>query len=207
MIKVLIADYDGTLVESLLVHNRMWRDAGRSIGLNFSTEDVMALAGMKYSKIAKTLAGKKWKILLRTHLKNIGKPSFAKKFKEVANLRNFLSSIRKRGIKTAIATANPRKWFHIWIKATGLKKYFDYIVTADDVKNARPHPEMLLKILKHFKIRNSEALYAGDTELDVQMAKRAKVKSVAVLTGKMDLKAAKKAKPDLILKKLTDLRL
>ena len=81
------------------------------------------------------------------------------------------------------------------MKNTGFNDFFNYIVTADDVKYGKPYPDTLLKIMKHFKARPSEILYVGDADYDVIMCKRAKVKCVAVMTGKLTRKEAKRLKP------------
>ena len=60
-----------------------------------------------------------------------------------------------------------------------LKEFFDIVISALDVKNFKPHPESIYKILSFFKITEKEALYVGDSQFDCEMAKRAKVKFVA----------------------------
>lgn len=57
----------------------------------------------------------------------------------------------------------------------GLSGYFDYVMTASQVKNPKPHPEPLLKVLDHFNITPGEALFVGDGEVDMLAAKEAGV--------------------------------
>ena len=61
----------------------------------------------------------------------------------------------------------------------GLEKYFDYSITPLDVKEPKPHPESLFKILDHFQLMKEEALYIGDSEVDLKTARRAGVRFVA----------------------------
>ena len=57
----------------------------------------------------------------------------------------------------------------------GLDGYFDIVVSSLDVKNPKPHPEPLLKILDFFGIDPLESLYVGDSSVDYQTARAAGV--------------------------------
>lgn len=61
----------------------------------------------------------------------------------------------------------------------GIAHYFDLVVTALDVKNPKPHPEALLKVLAHFDAAPAEMVYVGDSLLDAQAAEAAGVPFVA----------------------------
>jgi phosphoglycolate phosphatase len=61
----------------------------------------------------------------------------------------------------------------------GLTPYFGYVMTAAKVKNPKPHPEPLLRILEHYRITPREALFVGDSELDQRSAEAAGVPFVA----------------------------
>lgn len=60
-----------------------------------------------------------------------------------------------------------------------LTTYFDYVMTAAKVDNPKPHPEPLLKILEHYRITPGEALFVGDSELDMLAARAAGIPFVA----------------------------
>lgn len=57
--------------------------------------------------------------------------------------------------------------------------YFDIVMNAAKVKNPKPHPEPLLKIIDHFRIAPDEALFVGDSEVDCKTATAAGVPFVA----------------------------
>ncbi|MBN2032314.1 MAG: HAD family hydrolase [Deltaproteobacteria bacterium] len=57
----------------------------------------------------------------------------------------------------------------------GLDKYFDIVISSLDVKNPKPHPESLLKILEFFSIGPEQALYIGDSPVDRETASAASV--------------------------------
>jgi len=76
--------------------------------------------------------------------------------------------------KTAIATNRSDTMPRV-MKEFGLEQYFDLVVTALDVKNPKPHPEELLKILNHFNLDPKQAVYIGDSKADELASKSAKV--------------------------------
>ena len=70
------------------------------------------------------------------------------------------------------------------IEDFGLKGYFEYVMTASQVINPKPHPEPLLKVLAYFGVEPDEALFIGDGEVDMQAAQSA---GVPFISYKSDL--------------------
>ncbi|NJD39477.1 MAG: HAD family hydrolase [Geobacter sp.] len=65
------------------------------------------------------------------------------------------------------------------IEDFGLEGFFGCIMTAGKVRNPKPHPEPLLKVLEHYGIGPQEALFVGDSEVDMQAAAAAGVPFIA----------------------------
>ncbi len=93
------------------------------------------------------------------------------------HVREVLARLRHTH-KTAIAT-NRGVSMPFVMKDHDLEGLFDLTVTSLDVREPKPHPECLLKILHHFKAGTGEALYVGDAEVDRLVAERAGVAFVA----------------------------
>ena len=79
---------------------------------------------------------------------------------------------------TAIATNRTNTMAHV-LEEHGLTDAFDKVVTASDVRRAKPDPEQLLVILAHFQIDSGQMLYIGDSPLDAMAAQQADVPFVA----------------------------
>jgi HAD superfamily hydrolase (TIGR01509 family) len=88
-----------------------------------------------------------------------------------------LEVLRNR-VKLAVCT-NRSTSVEMLLEDFGLTPYFDYVMTAAKVRNPKPHPEPLLKILEHYRIGPREALFVGDSELDRRAADAAGVPFVA----------------------------
>ncbi|MEE9390240.1 MAG: HAD-IA family hydrolase, partial [Candidatus Aminicenantaceae bacterium] len=65
------------------------------------------------------------------------------------------------------------------LELNGLSHYFDIVVSSLDVKNPKPHPEPVYKILDFFGIEPQECLYVGDSEVDFQVCQAAGVPLIA----------------------------
>jgi HAD superfamily hydrolase (TIGR01509 family) len=84
----------------------------------------------------------------------------------------------KESVSLAVCT-NRATSMEMIIEDFGLNGYFSCVMTASQVKNPKPHPEPLLKVLSYFGIEPEEALFVGDGEVDMLSARDAGVPFVA----------------------------
>ena len=68
----------------------------------------------------------------------------------------------------------------------GIGKHFSTILGYDSVKNPKPHPEMVNKILNKYSIENTNAQMIGDSHKDIIAANNAGIDSVLVNWGFSD---------------------
>jgi phosphoglycolate phosphatase len=88
----------------------------------------------------------------------------------------FVSALNQLKGHTSLAICTNRATsMDMIIEDFGLTGYFEYVMTASQVTNPKPHPEPLLKVLDYFKVAPEEALFIGDGEVDMQAAKSAGV--------------------------------
>lgn len=88
----------------------------------------------------------------------------------------FVSTLDQlRGHTSLAICTNRATSMDMIIKDFGLTGYFEYVMTASQVTNPKPHPEPLLRVLDYFKVEPGEALFIGDGEVDMQAAKEAGV--------------------------------
>jgi len=91
-----------------------------------------------------------------------------------------LKQLRCMGFKTAIATNTPRDLASKTLKKTGILDLFDEIVTADDVSEGKPDPEMIFLACERLGVSVEETFYVGDTASDVKAAEAAGCRMVGV---------------------------
>lgn len=92
-------------------------------------------------------------------------------------LKPLIETLRPR-YKTAVATNRSDTMDRV-ISEHGLEGYFDLIVCSSDVNHPKPYPDLLIKIIEHFRIEPHNSIYVGDSELDEIAAKAAGMPFVA----------------------------
>lgn len=119
--------------------------------------------------------------------------------------RDVLEALAARGVATGIVTSGGRERVSRELEVHGLTPHIHACVYGCDVAQKKPHPEGLLKCLDQLGVATTDALYVGDSPEDIEMARGAGVRSVAIPGGYPNRHALLAAKPDLILDSLRDL--
>lgn len=101
------------------------------------------------------------------------------------DLKTVLLKLKENGLITAIAT-NRTTTMPLVISHHGLEGMFDLIVTTKDVKNPKPAPDQLFKILEHFGLHPDEAIYIGDSEYDQLASKAAEIRFFSFRNSKLE---------------------
>ncbi|MDL1955949.1 MAG: HAD family hydrolase [Candidatus Desulfofervidus auxilii] len=109
--------------------------------------------------------------------KKIDYSQFIPYLKLEPNVKEVLA-LFKKSFKIGMATSRANTVYQL-LDTYKLSNYFDIIISALDVKQVKPHPEALYKIMTYFSIKPEEMIYVGDGDIDAEMAKRAKVIFVA----------------------------
>jgi HAD superfamily hydrolase (TIGR01662 family) len=113
-------------------------------------------------------------------------------------MENILSSIKEHGKRIALFTGKGMPTAAITLREFRIEKYFDYVVTGNDVVKRKPSSEGLLKIMQHFALQQDEVLMVGDSDVDVKAAHEAGVKIAAVLWDSYAKEKVLKMKTDFV---------
>jgi phosphoglycolate phosphatase len=120
--------------------------------------------------------------------------------------RQLLASLKKKGYLLAIATNRPTAFTRIIIRHLKLEAYLDYVLCADTLRNLKPHPEILRRIMRHLRVGPGQTLFVGDMRVDAQTARNAGVGAVMVTTGSHTPQELKIEKPLRIIRNIAALR-
>ena len=96
-----------------------------------------------------------------------------------------LDRLQAAGIRLGIYTGSQGESFAP-LQESGLLEYFEVVLTAADVQDAKPHPEGVLRCLEHMSIEPAAAAYIGDSAPDMGAGLRAGALAVGLLTGAGD---------------------
>ncbi len=120
----------------------------------------------------------------------------------------YLQDAKRMGLKTAVASSSDRAWVGGHLSRLGLMDFFDAVLTADDVSQVKPEPELFLKALKAIGLEKDQALVFEDSPNGILAAKRAGIRCICVpneITREMDTSAADDHLPSLAAVRLADL--
>lgn len=210
VIRTLIFDFDGLLVDSETVIYQSWQEVyqrhhcvlplehwSRCIGSSAMLFDAHAylesLIGQPLSRqeLDTQRASRQMELMA-----NLG---------PLPGVEQYLSDAKRRGLKVGLASSSGRAWVEGHLTRLGFLPAFDCLRCADDVTETKPHPELYLSVLKALDTRADQAIAFEDSPNGIEAAQGAGMFCVAVpsaMTRHLPLEAA-----DVRLTSLTDMSL
>lgn len=198
MIKLLILDFDGTLADTQELIVRTNQEAMRR--LDYPVQDAQTIIdtiGLPLEEGIMTMFPDlprevlpQWVKMYRTvfdDLKvHIGPQLFP-------GVKETLKQLHAEGYLISVASSRLSISLNAFLKDLGLMPYICYVLGADNVTKAKPHPEPVLKTLRDLQIPAKEALVVGDMPVDIQMGLGADAYTCGVSYGNSNREALKKA--------------
>ena len=183
MLRALIFDLDGVIVDSHPLHKRAWKAFFALRGKGFSDEELeFVVEGKKREDILRHFLGE----LTDQQVKEYGaeKDAFfrssAAELRPVAGVERFLSEIATAGLCVALASSASRERVGYMLQQLGLAKHFEAIVTGDDVTLGKPDPRIFQLAAAQIGIQAHNILVCEDAVNGVQAAKAAGMKCLAI---------------------------
>lgn len=186
MVKAIIFDLDGVIIDSAELHKQSAAIVFRSIGLERASGDLSQLMGMrdqdifhilkaKYrlSPLHENLVKKRIQIFLRLA---------ASKLTLKKGVLQLLPRLRRR-VKLAVTTSSAREIWQFADKKFNLSRFFDVVVTGDDSKKGKPDPEPYLKTCERLGVDPKDCIVIEDAVAGVRAAKQAGAKCIAIAQG------------------------
>ena len=98
-------------------------------------------------------------------------------------VRRDLDLLRQNGVKLGICTNKPHALTMLVLKSLKIDHLFDFVLGADAVQRRKPHKQHLLSVIEGLGIAPDDAVYVGDTDIDLECAKSAGVRFFLVNWG------------------------
>ncbi len=187
MIKAVIFDLDGTLVDSNDLHVQAWSEAFRHFGKNFSEKELREQIGKGGDQYLP-------EFLSETELRTIGEEIdkfrselFQKKYlgrvQPFPEVRELFQRIRESGKRIALASSGNDDEVEHYVKLLGIGDLIEGQTSKTDVKHSKPRPDVFTSVLHLLGLPPAEAIAVGDTPYDVQAAKKIELSTIALLCG------------------------
>ncbi len=185
MIKAVISDMDGVILDSEKLYVRFWCEAGKFYGHPMRTEHALAIRSM-----ARPLAEQKLKSFFgedfdyyAVHAKRVElMDKYIAEFgiEPKSGAKELLSYLKANGYKVALATATAQDRAKGYLEQLDLLKYFDKVVSAKMVEHGKPAPDIYLYAAKQLGEKPEDCLALEDSPNGIISAANAGCKTVMV---------------------------
>lgn len=186
MIKALIFDFDGLIVDTESPDYESWQQVYQRHGCELAVETWGQIvggngaSGFDPHSHLEELCGRPldreeiWISRRKQYLDELSAQPI------LPGVVEYLDDAERRGLQLAITSSSPENWVRGHLARLGLYQRFDTIKTADDVKRTKPDPELYLATLEALAQKPEQALVFEDSPNGVQAAKAAGLFCVVV---------------------------
>ena len=209
MFEAAIFDWDGTLADTRQMVVASFQKVLSEIHCTISDEFIERRIGVGAAETfreimrASGISFDEALIRLLVEKKIQAEIDLSSKVKLFSGAMELLASLHGK-VKLALASMNNRVVIDHMINAMNVRRFFDIVLTVDEVHNSKPDPEIFLKSALKLGCHPEKCVVVEDSIFGVEAAKRAKMGCVAVLTGVYSRKELERANPDLIVNSLNE---
>jgi beta-phosphoglucomutase len=186
VLRGVVFDFDGVIVDSHPVHTRAWKKFLDSVGKTASDEQLQfVLDGRKRDDILRHFMGE----LEANQVVEYGQQKEQFFLQEAALVRtidgllSFLEDLEYEQLPLAVASSGSRSRVDFLLERLDLKKFFQAVVTGDEVEQGKPHPAVFLKAAQHLAVDPSELMAFEDAASGVKAARSAGMMCVGIAQG------------------------
>lgn len=199
MIKCVIFDMDGVLIDTEPLHYKVWQEVFAERGLIIDYENY------------KDCIGSTRKFLYELILKNYGRdfrddPTIPKRFIEIKDkflnengipkiegVVETVKALHEKGYMLAVASSSPLRYINFAMEKLGIASCFDLLFSGEQVKNPKPAPDTFLAVSEKLGISPEECVVIEDSENGSKAARAARMYCFGFAnpnSGNQDLSAA-----------------
>ena len=195
---LIVFDWDGTVVDSILTIARAIQSSARDLGLAVPTDAQarhvigLGLNDALRMAVPDLLPSRVDAFVARYRFHFFGRGSADVPF---AGIEALLGALRTAGLQLAVATGKSRAGLDRALAETGLAPYFSATRCADQ-GHPKPHPWMLASLSDELGVGPDRMLMIGDTSHDIEMARAFGAASIGVVYGAHPLASLQDAGPD-----------
>ena len=187
MIKGIIFDMDGTIVDSLPYHYEAWKIFFNENKVENFSEKLNEYKGGGTLDLMRTVYGnqysKKELKKMSEDKEKIFRKIYKGEIKQILGFKKFLDELKSKDIMVGLASNAIRKNVSMIINELEIYDYFDSIICGDEVINGKPNPEMFNETIDRFNINKDECLIFEDSLEGVLAAKNSGVKVIGITSS------------------------
>ena len=188
VLRAVLWDLDGTLVDSGDYHWRSWRDTMREEGIELTYQQFLDSFGQRNDRILTNWLGAG---VDPTRITRIGDAKEAL-YRELARREGlvalpgateWVTRLHEQGWRQAIASSAPRANVEVMIEVVGIGRLIDAFVSAEDVSRGKPDPDVFLAAASRLGVPPNRCIVVEDAAAGVEAARRAGMRCIGVNAG------------------------
>jgi len=187
VLRGVIFDIDGTLVDSNEAHARSWVDTLSEAGYDVPFDVIWPMIGMggdkllpsisgieSESAVGKRLSKRRWEIFERDYLPRL---------RPTRGARSLVERLKSDGLEIVVASSAGGSELGTLLEAAGVADLIDSSTSSTDAEDSKPDPDIVQAAVRKSGIEPDDLIMIGDTPYDVQASIGANVKLIALLCG------------------------
>jgi HAD superfamily hydrolase (TIGR01509 family) len=188
MVKAVIFDIDGTLIDSVDLHAEAWQEALRHFGHDLPFEKIRAQIGKGSDLLMAALLPedeiKRRGKAIEEHRLELFRRKYLPRVKPFPMVRELFERIKADGKRIALASSARKEELEDYKRIAHIEDRVDEETSSDDAEKSKPHPDIFHAVLDRLKgIDAAAAIVVGDTPYDAQAAGKAGLRTVGLLCG------------------------
>lgn len=174
MIKAIIFDMDGVLIDSEQIWDEAEKTVFSSYGISVTEADQLLTRNMNMLEVSeywskKSLSPFSMQASQQGVIDHVCQ-QIQKKPRAMEGALNLLKHLQRSNLPIGLATNAPRPVCNTVMQCLEIEQYFTSIQTADDVENTKPHPEIYLKSASTLQVEPNHCLVFEDSPTGVKAA-------------------------------------
>jgi HAD superfamily hydrolase (TIGR01549 family) len=188
LIKAVLFDIDGTLLDSVDLHAQSWVRAFAHFGIAADFREVRNHIGEGADRLLPaflpTGTSKARQKEIEDYRSHLFKTDYLARVRPFPKVQELFERIKKDGVKVALASSCTEEEIVEYEKIAAVSDIVDCETTSDDAQSSKPAPDIFLKAVERVSpIAAHECLVIGDTHFDGEAARKAGIPFIGVLCG------------------------
>jgi len=185
MIKAIIFDFDGTIIDTETAWYVAFREAYKKHGVELTLEQYSQCIGTSLhsfnpyeylmTELGLPIDREQFRQEVQAHHSALMEKESMK-----PGIMAYLEAAKAAGLRIGLASSSKRAWVTKYLRQLNIESYFECIRTADDVARVKPDPELYLQVLEALGVRGEEAVAVEDSPNGAKAAAAAGMYRVVV---------------------------
>ena len=185
MVKAIIFDVDGTLLNTERIYMHSWKVAGAAAGYEISQDTLLrtrAINKAEAKKIFQDALGPDFDYDTIQKARTVISEEIIAQSDDLLlpGVKETLDALKAKGYPLAVASSTGREKTVSHLEHAGLLHYFDAVVGGDMVSRGKPDPDIFLKAAELLGVQPEDCIVVGDTPADVRAAVAANMPPVLI---------------------------